>query len=454
MGIHRFQPRLCMPSTKALSLIASLAAMGLAGCAHYAPLPLNPSARFASSVNGLHGGASASTPLTEAEVVQLVLQNNPSLQLAAIQHRETEAQGRGGALLPNPSFSGSLGYLLSGAGNATAWTAGLAQGVNGWITLKARRDEAKASLREVDASLAWQAWQGVGKARMLVADVVLEKELLRVQVDLADALGRQSEALARAKARGDIDATVSGPVALAAAEARANVADTERALADKRRELASLMGLAFDADVTLAPLLPLQAPDPGAVDAAIDGMAAHRPDLVALRMGYDAEDARFRQAILSQFPPLTIGYNASQDNSRVTNGGPALVFDLPVFDRGRARVDAEAATRQRLHDEYGYRIADATDEARALLAACQRSRAQWARLDQIAAGDADPLATASSALHRGDVDQATYTDIAVARLSRQVTLIRLQIVMREQRAAMDTLLGTGMPEIHLLAGTP
>ena len=443
-----------MPAPKASCFLSGLMAMGLAGCVHYTSAPLDPSERYASSTAGLRGGEALPAVLAEADVAHLILRNNPSLKAAAARRKEVQAQGKAGALLPNPSLSGSLGYLLSGAGNATAWTAGVAESVNGWITLRARRAEAKASLDEIDAALAWEAWQDVGKGRMLVADIVLGEQLLAVQTDLLDVLDRQWTAVRQARARGDIDTTLSNPMALALEDARSARLDTERTLADKRRELRNLMGLAFDAPLKLG-ALPMEPPlDPTAVQQAVDGMASHRPDLVALAMGYRAEDARFRQAILSQFPPLTVGYNASQDNSRVTNGGPAVTFDLPVFDQGRSHVEAAAASRQRLHDEYGHRIADATDEARALLVAYRHIQEQLSHAERFVADAADAPQAISQALDRGDIDRGTYTDIAVANLSRQITLLRGRLLLREQRIALETLLGMGLPAIHLLAGNP
>ncbi len=151
---------------------------------------------------------------------------------------------------------------------------------------------------------------------------------------------------------------------------------------------------------------------------------------------------------------MTIGYNASQDNSRVTNGGPAVTFDLPVFDQGRSHVEAAAASRQRLHDEYGHRIADATDEARDLLVAYRHIQEQLSHAERFVADAADAPQAISQALDRGDIDRGTYTDIAVANLSRQITLLRGRLLLREQRIALETLLGMGLPAIHLLAGNP
>jgi outer membrane protein TolC len=428
-------------------LILAAALCLLSACARYSRLPLDSNARYAASVAALQGAPASPAPLGEAEVTQLILQNNPSLKLAALRRAEARSQADAGALLPNPSFSGSLGYLLSGDGNATAWTAALTEPVNAWITLRARRDEAKAATAEVDASLAWEAWQTLARGRQLVTDVVLGDQLLDAQSQLASTLQHQWTTVAAAQGRGDLDATTTAPIAQAASEAAQAAAETERGVAAQRRELRSLMGLSFDAPLPLAPLAPVVPLDDHAATAALQTLPRHRPDLVALAMGYDAQDARFRAAVLSQFPALSVGYAASQDNSRVKNGGPAVTIDLPIFDRGRVQADAEGVTRQRLHEEYSQRVADAHDEVRALMAAQHVAERQLTEAAQAATLTADRTDGAAAALARGDLDRQAYSDLSVASLSRRVAALRTELAVREQRIGLDTLLGIGMPVI-------
>lgn len=61
-----------------------------------------------------------------------------------------------------------------------------------------------------------------------------------------------------------------------------------------------------------------------------------RPDLLALRFGYAAQDEGLRAAILSQFPDLILGATGSSDSSKVINIGPNAQVGLPLFDRNGA----------------------------------------------------------------------------------------------------------------------
>jgi len=432
-------------------LSTGLAWLALGGCVRYAPLPLDTRATYASSVDLLQDAPPPGKALESADVTRLILTNSPVLQQARTRHAEARAKAKAGALPPNPTFSGSLGYLLSGAGDATAWTAALSQPVNGWITLRARHAEARATVREVDAGLAWDAWQAVAKGRLLVTDIQLNEQLLAAQVELSELLRAQWAAVSAAREHGDVDASMSLPVGQATSEADQAAAETERLLMGQRRELRALMGLAFDAPLPLVPLPPLAPLDEPGARRAIDDLPAHRPDLVALAMGYEAEDARFRAAVLTQFPGLSVGYDASQDNSRVTNGGPSLTLDLPLFDTGKAQAEAAGASRQRLHDEYGQRVADARDEAMALIAANRVAEGELARMGQTD-GTRSQVTHATRAFDRGDLDRAAYTDLTAAALARRVALLRTELAIREQRIALDTLLGIGMPAIESKKG--
>jgi len=222
-----------MPVSLARPLLCGLIAAGLAACAHYAPLPLDHEARYTDTVSALHGGAAVSAALTQADITRLILQNNPSLKLAGLRRAEARAQAEAGALPPNPSLSGSLGYLLAGAGDATAWTAAIAEPVNGLITLRARRAEARATTAEVDASLAWEAWQTVARGRQLATDILLNEQLCAVQEQMAQTLHLQWDAAGRAERMGDMDHTMTAPMAQATSEADAAAAETERTLASQ-----------------------------------------------------------------------------------------------------------------------------------------------------------------------------------------------------------------------------
>lgn len=439
-----------LPLTQALlkahgRAMAVMAGVCLAGCATYQARPLPGQAASASSLAQLRGYDAASQPFSAAAIERLVLLNNPDLRSARARHQAAQAQRQQDSVLPNPVVGGSIGYLLSGPGDATAWTASITQDITSLITLKPRREAARATADEVDASLLWEEWQTIGKARLLVIDLVEGQRQLGLQQQALDLLTKRESRITQAIAAGNVDRVTVAPDLAAAADARTAVHDLQRRQLDQQQQLAALLGLKPDVAIPLAtPLAPADL-DAASIREQADGIGRRRPDLVALQLGYRAQEATLRAAVLAQFPPLSIGYDASQDNSRVRNGGPAVSFALPIFDRNQGNVAIATATRERLHQEYTVRMATSRDEVDALLD--QYAQLQRQRQALLPAQDDATRAAAQAmqAWRDGLVDMRTYVDLEVAALNRQAALAATDQAMLEQQAAVELLVGRGMP---------
>src|SRR6185436_15653821 len=87
-----------------------------------------------------------------------------------------------------------------------------------------------------------------------------------------------------------------------------------------------------------------------------------RLDLLALKKGYDSQDAVLRAAILAQFPKATLGFNAARDTSDTRTIGLGATIDIPLFDRNQGVIATETATRQKLFDEYAVRVFEARSD--------------------------------------------------------------------------------------------
>lgn len=431
-----------VPVVVALFLVALL----VTGCATYRPAPLPTATALAQSIGDLQGAPAAGQTLAMPTVERLVLLNNPDLRSARAQYQVAQAQMLQAGLLPNPAINASAGYLVSGVGNATAWTAGISEDVRSLVTLSSRRQAAKAGAEQVNASLLWQEWQTLGKARLLVVDLVQGAQLLSLQRHTLDALETRDRELRQSMAEGNTDLTTASPDFVAAADARTAFDDLQRQLLGQHNDLAALMGLSAGASLPLPATLDLPDDDADAVRTSARDIELRRPDLVALQLGYRAQEATLRAAVLAQFPMVSFGYAASQDNSRVRNGGPAITFDLPIFDRNQGNIAIAKATRQQLHDEYVARLVSAHGDIDALLNEQSQARAQLADVLPTLPAAAHDADQATSAQTQGLIDLRTYVDLLVAARSRQAAAITLQQTVLEQTVALDTLLGTGMPK--------
>ncbi|WP_285406068.1 TolC family protein [Luteibacter sp. ME-Dv--P-043b] len=422
-------------------LLALVVATGLVGCATYRPLPLVTHATLAHRVEHLQGGKGTALPLDEVAVQRLVLLNNPRLAATRARHGVGRAQVLDASTLPNPSVQANLGFLVAGAGDVPAWGASFAQSLQGLIVRGARRDEARASASATDAQLLWESWVTLARARQLVVDVVDGERRLTLRDRLADLIEARAASLRAAVARGDADTGTSSVVFAAAVDARTAASDARQVVQAQRAELSALLGLDAGAPLPLAPLPALGPFDLTQATAAVASMGEHRPDLAALRFAYAAQEARLRGAILSQFPPLSVGVDAARDSSKVLDIGPSASLELPVFDRQQGKIAVAEATRQQLHDEYTARIDETVVEAHALIAAVVAAERAAARTTT----DTVAMDAASRAFARGDIDAAIYADLNVAALGQDVDRITRDLYRREQRIALDALTGAGLP---------
>jgi outer membrane protein TolC len=432
-------------------LVASLAlVLTLAGCARYQALPLSTQMPLRSAVAALdQAGSDTTAPLTVADIVRLAVVNNPDLKAARAQQGVAEAQLLQAGLLPNPSFNGSYTPVLSGPGVTPAWTAGFTEDIRSLITLSNRRKAASAAAQQVSATFLWQEWQLVGKARLAVVQIAGDERLAALLREARTLLAQRYRRTSQAVRTGDADLTALSPDLAALGDMEKQIDDLDRQRQTHRHELNALLGLRPEVTVRLAPAVDLPGVDPAGIQSALASLADRRPDLIALRLGYTAQDAKLRSAILSQFPTLNIGLTGGSDTTNVRTIGPQITLELPIFDRNQGNIAIERATRQQLHDEFRSRLAAAQSEAGALVDDLSLTRRQLPPLRARVSEARRIGSRADAALAAGNLTERAYVDFISARLARQQELLALEQSLRQQLIALDALIGAGMPVVSL-----
>lgn len=423
----------------------------LAGCAHYAPLPLPAAPKLAPDVAALASPASAATPLSVEQVVALALANNPDLKAVRLRREVAAGQAQQASALPNPSLSASLLPLISGAGTASAWSIGLSQDIKALITYAPRRRAANDSRDQVAADVVWQEWQVAGRARQLATDLILTDRARPSYAEAYQLLAEREVRLDGALAAGDLTLTSIAPDRVALQSARTALDSVDQKRLAVRHQLNALLGLSPDASLSLASDPDLPAFDPVAIRAGLPDLANRRPDLLALRLGYAAADETVRAQILAQFPSLTLGAGINSDNAHVVNGGPNLSLGLPIFDRNQGGVAIANATRAQLHAEYAARLAAIHGEVGAMLAEIEQLSTQLAiaRRDLPAAQAAADNARTAFAAAR--LDERGYVDLVSNRFAKEEEIMTLENALLDRQIAIETLLGTGLPTTDLPA---
>lgn len=427
--------------------------VALAACASYQALPLQTHVYLKHRLSELaHSGVRIDRPLSVYDVAVLAVENNPDLIATRTQRGVARAQVLEAGLLPNPSISASYLFILNptiGGDTFDAITATVTQDIQKTITLKSRLRTAQAAALQVDASILWEEWQLIGKARLLVFDIVQGEKLRKSYTAYRDVLRDRFERSRKALGQGNVTLATVAPDLAAISDAQKNLNDTEVALDKNRHDLNALLGLAPEVQVPLSTQLQVLQVDAKAVTRALEDLANRRPDLIALQLGYRSQDEKFRGAIIGQFPALSIGPSYSRDTADVRSFGPQVTMDLPIFDRNQGNIAIEKTTRDQLRAEFDARLSAAHSEVLAALAAqrlvsrqLEEERAELPVLEGFAR-------QAESAMNAGNIDERAFVDLVSANYTKQQAVLVLEQQLLEQEVAIATLIGAGMPRASM-----
>ncbi len=427
-----------------------------AGCAGYEAnqLPLQPAlvATVAALDRARPGGGQipAEQPLTLADVGLLAVRNSPDLKAVRARHGVAQAQVIQAGLLPDPVLAGSYGVLLAGPDFANAFSASLTADIAALVTLSARREAASKAAQQVDANVVWQEWQTMRQAQTLVIDIVEQGRLLRSLEQTLGLLQKRAATTAGGVAQGNATLQMLAPdvAAVTSLQTQLDIA----ALTQERRwqSLDALLGLEPWVRPQLATDFLVPELSETEIAAMLRSLPERRPDLIALQLGYASQEAKLRAAVLGQFPALTLGPNYASDTARVQTIGPAVTVGLPIFNRNRGAIAIERATREQLRAEYEARLATAAGGARALLANIALLTKQL-RAARAGLGQSRMLAAnAEGALRGGLLDELSYVQLIVARLEKERQVIGLEQQLLDERTALATLLGAGLPPVRLV----
>jgi outer membrane protein TolC len=442
-----------------LGLSAFCTALLLVGCASYQPAPLDDGQPRISSLGRVTIDARAmplpslashrfdpSDGLDMTEVAMLAVANNPDLRLARDDLGIARAQSFAAGLLPDPQLSIASDWPRPGPpGSTRAFNYGLAFDFMSIVQRADTMRSAAAEAAKTDLGLLWLEWQTAAQARQLFVKAVYQDKvapLLMKQKDLAQRRYAGSEQAA-AMHEQTADALTASLTALQ--DARKQWNDAQRQRVQTRHDLNALLGIAPDTPLVLVGDESPVPPDGASVDAALAVLPRRRPDLLALRAGYEAQEAKYRAAILGQFPSLSIGFTRQRDTSNVYTSGFQLALNLPIFNRNRGNIEIEKATRMRMRDEYQIRLDQARADVTRLLAdtAILGRQVADARADQPGLDQAADAASRAFALHA--LTSSTYTDAQAVALARAIDLATLEETLDEQQIALGALLGDTLP---------
>lgn len=432
----------------------------LAGCAVYSrkPLPEGPSlARDMSHV--LIDSNSMPLPELKAhrfdptdgldmtEVAMLAVANNPELRIARDDCGIARAQAFAAGLLPDPQLSASLDFPTNNipGSNYTAYSLGLNYDIFSLFTRSMAKRAAAAETRRTDLTLLWQEWQVVAQARLYFIRNIEQGRVMKVLEENRNVLAARYQHAEKALEEGNLtlDAASADLAALQAVKSR--ISDLSRGISRNRFELNRLLGVAPDINLRLVGVASLPLIDEKKIKSLLPSLAKRRPDLLALKAGYESQDLKFRKAVLEQFPALNIGITRARDTSDVRTIGFGITMNIPLFNRNRGNVAIEKATRERLYDEFQARLNSAYSEIEQLQGDQRLLERQLAEAKRGLPLLRETAASAEKAYREGNIDETAYVNLRQALADKQIEEVGLEQLILEQRAAMQTLIGGELP---------
>lgn len=448
------------------ALGAGILALMLGGCAtyHSEPLPAGPDlARTAVlevspgklRIPGLKPHPfNASRGLDVTDVVTLAVLNNPQLKASRLQAGVARAQLLEAGLLPDPLLSANVAHPSSGPPPlANAHGVGLTQALEALVTRGAAVAGARAHARQVNLDILWQEWQVAQRARQLFIQARSQSRLvsvLRTQARLSAEHYRRDE---RALAQGNVtlSAVSADLVVLTDADTRLRKLQRDRNVT--WHQLDALLGLEPGVEPKLRGEPDLRPFTVGEFERAIRHLPQRRPDLLALRAGYRSQEQAVREAILAQFPALSVGLNGGEDTGAVHSFGFGVTISLPIFNRNRGRIAIQRATRAALRQAYQARLDQAVNHAHELYEATRIMRRQLARLEARLPVLERTTRAARRAFAQGNMSAGTYISLRSSLLAKRAEAIRLEASLESTQAGLETLLGMTLDERRpLVAG--
>jgi outer membrane protein TolC len=327
----------------------------------------------------------------------------------------------------------------------TAYNVGPFFDVIGMLTRAPRYAAARKDALKTDLNLLWQEWQVISQARLLFVRITEQQRLMEVLQQNRALYENRYRLTQAALERGLLTLDLVTPHLVALQDVSRQIHDLERLTSTNRHDLNFLLGLAPDVAVPLVGPVAIPILDDAAIEKLLPDLPQRRPDLIALRAGYAAQEERLRAAIRAQFPALTLGFERARDASNVRQTGLNVTLTLPLFNRNRGAIAIERATREQLRADYEQRVDSATSGIERILAEQRINRRQLQEVDVGLAELVHAAEKSDAAFRARDINALAFAFLQTSLLAKRTERITLEQAILEQRVALQALIGGELP---------
>lgn len=388
------------------------------------------------------------------DAASLAVEKSPDLIALRRKEQVTEAQAYQAGLLPDPQVNASFDHpTVHGIGLTNAYMLGLSEDLQQLLTYPSRASAARANGDQARLNILWDEWQTIEKTETLVAQKTFADMKAARLAETARLLLDEAERSGRALKAGNTTLDVAGSDLSTALDIAAQADAAERDALTDDVNLKSQLAFAPDTALTLAAIGDPPEFTESIVDAALKNVANARPDLLALKAGYHAQEENVRTSILQQFPTFTLGGNRASDATNVKTVGVSATINLPIFGNVQANIRVQRATRAQLKAEYQARLDQTEADARRTLREIGILREQVSRLEAKLPEFEHMASVGRKAYAEGNLAPATYVQLETSAASRESELFDMKALLWTDTIALATLLALPIgPEVHAAGG--
>ncbi len=370
---------------------------------------------------------------------------NPALRAERDRRGVAEAQLLQAGILPNPTFSYSLDVPTGGntGGTVNAYGLGLDWSIiKSLLTRGAEVDSARAGAASVDLEVAWKEWQVAESAKQRVYRLLYLEKQLAVARQEENGLEKNLEAIRKAVDMGDMTIIDLEAVDATLRRTHATVLDIQQKLKQERLGLNRVLGFPPSSMIPLKKemTLPRFRTLPSLKDI-MAGLEKRRLDLLALKQGYQSEEAHLRAAVRAQFPDISIGLAHARDTSDVITTGFSVSIGLPVFDRNQGHIAIETAGRKQLYDEYMNRVFQARADAAGILADVKAVEEQIDAADKAVETLKMLVSISYDGFLEGNIDALTYYNEVDRLTTSRLDAMKLEQDLADLHIALEITAG-------------
>jgi outer membrane protein TolC len=389
--------------------------------------------------------------LTPEGAAVLAVLANQTLKAARDKRGIAAAQLLQAGILPNPQLSYNLDFPTDGntQGAINAYGLSVSWDLMSLLTRGAQVDAAKAEASSVDLDIAWQEWQTALAARMHVYNLTFLSRLAETAQKQEQALQENLITTQTAFDSGDVTEVDLAAAQTAFDKARNTVLTSRQQYEQERLSLNQSIGfppeetIPLQSDRTLPSIRHIPS-----LEEITDGVQERRLDLVALRFGYQSEEARLRAAILAQFPSLAFGLGHARDTGNVGTTGFTIGLAIPLFNRNQGQIALEKATRTQLYDEYWSRLFETRSTIAATLADMRSIEEQIGAAERFIPVARKLVETYRIALLEGHADVITYYNALNDLFTKQMDLLTLKKDLCDRVIALEIASGQFFMEVE------